>query len=123
MRVAMRNTCVSTAMPSHMPNALFSTMFAVLRPTPGRRHSSSIVCGTSPPKSLMIICDSSTQCAAFARQKPMLWMTSPTSAGSACAIACGVGQRENSSGVTRFTPASVVWAESITHTTSVNASW
>ena len=51
----MRNTCVSTAMPSHLPKLTFMTMLAVLRPTPGSFCSSSMVWGTSPPKSAMIM--------------------------------------------------------------------
>ena len=43
-----RPKCVSTVMPG-MPNALPSTTFAVLRPTPGSVTSSSSVLGTSPP--------------------------------------------------------------------------
>ena len=66
-RVAMRYTWVSTAMPSTMPKALLSTMFAVLRPTPGNLVSSFIVWGTSPPKSARIIWEASTQCCALVR--------------------------------------------------------
>ncbi len=47
-------------------------------------------------------------------------MTSATSAGVAPAIASGVGQRSNSSGVTLFTWASVVCAESRTEITRRN---
>ena len=60
-RWAMRFTWVSTAMPSTMPKLTLSTMLAVFRPTPGRRVSSPIVRGTSPPKSETIAWAHSTQ--------------------------------------------------------------
>src|SRR5512139_1608118 len=50
-RLLTRSTCVSTAM-AGTPNALPSTMLAVLRPTPGSVTSSSSVRGTSPWKSV-----------------------------------------------------------------------
>ena len=51
-------------------------------------------------------------------------MTSAISAGVAPAMASGVGQRRKSSGVTLFTWASVVCADSRTEMTSLNGfSW
>ena len=61
----MRLTCVSTAMPSTMPKLTLRTMLAVLRPTPGSFVSSRIVCGTSPAKSVTMVCAHSTQWRAF----------------------------------------------------------
>src|SRR5215204_462839 len=60
-----RRTCVSTTMPSFVPNALPRTTLAVLRPTPGRATSSDIVRGTSPPCS-------STRALAMARKERAL---------------------------------------------------
>ena len=48
VRFATRKMCVSTAIVSS-PNAVLSTTFAVLRPTPGRASSASRSRGTSPP--------------------------------------------------------------------------
>ena len=48
VRLATRNTCVSTASVAS-PKATFSTTLAVLRPTPGRASSDARSCGTSPP--------------------------------------------------------------------------
>ena len=51
-------------------------------------------------------------------------MTSATLAGEAAARSAGVGQRRKSSGVTRLTCASVVWADSSTEITRWNGfSW
>ena len=47
VRFATRKMCVSTAIVG-WPNAVFSTTFAVLRPTPGRLSSASRSAGTSP---------------------------------------------------------------------------
>ena len=122
-RVAMRKTWVSTAMPSTMPKALLSTMFAVLRPTPGRRVSSSIELGTCPPNSAVTIWAVCTACLALERKNPSGCSTSSTSPRGAQARAAASGQRSKSTGVTRFTAASVVWAESSTAITSENGSW
>ena len=78
-----------------------------------------MVRGTSPPKSAMIICAMPTQCCDLDFQNPSERMTSATSSGEAAAMLAASGQRRKSSGVTRFTEASVVWADSMTLTTVV----
>ena len=50
---------------------------------------------------------------ALLRKKPVLWITFSSALIGAAAIAAGVGQRRNSSGVTMFTRSSVHWAERI----------
>ena len=57
VRLPTRNTCVSTAMVGS-PNAILSTTFAVLRPTPGSASSASRVRGTSLPCSAISFSDS-----------------------------------------------------------------
>ena len=47
VRLETRNTCVSTAMVGS-PNAMLSTTFAVLRPTPGSASNASRSRGTMP---------------------------------------------------------------------------
>src|SRR5881628_537998 len=80
-----RWTCVSTTIPSFFPNQVPRMTFAVLRPTPGRAVSSSIVCGTSPP------CRSTSACAipmidlVLFRKKPVDWISFSRTFGSAAA--------------------------------------
>jgi hypothetical protein len=52
-RCASRNTWVSTAIPSTLPERVTeATMLAVLRATPGKLMSPSMVSGTSPSYSV-----------------------------------------------------------------------
>ena len=81
----MRCTCVSTTTPSFFPNQVPRTTFAVLRPTPGSRVSSSIVSGTWPP------CRSTSAWAmprmdlVLLRKNPVLWISCSNTFGSAAA--------------------------------------
>src|SRR5438270_6512921 len=120
IRFVRRMTCVSTANPG-MPNPAPRITLAVLRPIPGICVSSSIVRGTSPPKR-----STSARLAAMirwvlARKNPVGLISRSTSAGSAAARSMGVGYRRNSSGVTRLTARSVVWAERMVAISNSNA--
>ena len=109
--------CVSTVRPG-TSKQLPSTTFAVLRATPRSVVSSSSVRGTSPPKRLTMSCAVDWIDFAFCRKKPVGRTSASTSAGSAAASFSGVPQRRNSSGVTRFTIASVHCADRIVATSS-----
>jgi hypothetical protein len=78
-----RATWVSTTTPSLMPKQLPRTTFAVLRATPRRRRSSSIVRGTSPPKRPMRRRQVSCTAFAFERNRPIERMCGSISAGVA----------------------------------------
>ena len=66
VRLETRKMCVSTAIVG-WPKAVFSTTFAVLRPTPGRASSASRFCGTAPQCFSSRICDSATTFFALVR--------------------------------------------------------
>ena len=59
---------------------------------------------------------------ALARQNPQEWMSSPISSSVPSQKASRVGKRLNNAGVTRFTRASVHWAESRTEMRSCRGS-
>ena len=84
----MRWTCVSTTTPSAMPNHDPSTTLAVLRAAPGMVSSSSMVCGTSPPKSLMILRAAPTTDFDLLRKNPVERMSGSSSSGCKAAK-CG----------------------------------
>mgnify|MGYP006948644570 CR=1 FL=1 len=75
----MRCTCVSTPMPTLSP-MLCICRNAILGPTPGSEHRSSIVRGTSPPKRSRRISAARRRYSVLRRKKPTLamhsWMTS-----------------------------------------------
>src|SRR5947208_4684102 len=81
----MRCTCVSTTTPSFFPNQVPRMTLAVLRPTPGRATSASIVSGTLPP------CRSTSAWAmpmidfVLLRKNPVLWISRSSTLGSALA--------------------------------------
>ena len=100
----------------------FITIFAVLRPTPGSFCSSSYVRGTSPPYSDSTIWAHLMQFAALTRKKPIDRSISSTSCTSAAARSSMVGKRFHSTGVTLFTAASVVCADSSTAMVKRNGS-
>ena len=87
----MRCTCVSTTTPSAMPNHDPSTTLAVLRAAPGTVSSSSMVCGTSPPKSLMILRAAPTTDFDLLRKNPVERMSGSSSSGCSAAKCAGVG--------------------------------
>ena len=58
---------------------------------------------------------------AFWRKKPVAWIRVSSSAASAPAIALASGKRANRAGVTRFTRASVDWADNIVAASNSNA--
>src|SRR5439155_21952872 len=76
-------TCVSTTKPSSFPKALPRMTLAVLRPTPGRRTSSSIVSGTLPPCSAAIAAPARRRLRAFALKKPVERIASSSSPAGA----------------------------------------
>src|SRR3954454_3878046 len=117
-RRANRPKWVSTVMPGR-PNALPSTTFAVLRPTPGRVTRSSSVFGTWPPYRSTRACDSFSRDSVLARKKPVGWMICSSFSRSAAAIATASGYAANNAGRTAFTRRSVVCADS-TVTTSIS---
>ncbi len=82
-----------------------------------------MVSGTRPPYSATMRLAAPMMFFVLFRKKPVGWTISSTSAGSAPASAWGVGKRSNRIGVTLFTPTSVVWAESITATSSWKSLW
>lgn len=104
-----RVTWVSTGNPG-TPYATPRTTFAVLRPTPRRVSSSSIVRGTSPPNRATTSRLISTIERALARKNPMEWIRDSTSESGAEPRASGVGNRAKSAGVVRLTRTSVHWA-------------
>ena len=116
-RRTSRPKCVSTVMPG-MPNALPSTTLAVLRPKPGSVTSSLSVCGTSPSKSLDQQRPELDQRVVLFRKKPVLWISSSSSARSAAAYAAASGYLRNSAGVTWLTPLSVLCADRMVATDS-----
>jgi hypothetical protein len=81
--------CVSTAIVG-WPNAVFSTTFAVLRPTPGSACSASRSAGTSPPCFSSRIRESATTFFALVRNRPMVLMYSSTPATPSFAMLSGV---------------------------------
>ena len=89
-RAASRVTWVSTAKPG-LPKATPRTTLAVLRPTPRRVTSSSIRSGTCPPKRATTSSLISMIERALARKKPVLRISSSSSAGSAPAKAPASG--------------------------------
>ena len=111
---------MSTGMPTTTPNELASTMLAVLRATPGRRSISSIVSGTRPSNSATTMRAAPMMFLVLFRKKPVGWMISSTSAGSAAASDPASGYFAKRIGVTLFTPTSVVCAERMTATSSWN---
>ncbi len=102
------------------PKAMLSTTLAVLRPTPGSVSSSARVRGTVPPNSATSFFDSATTFLALVRKRPMVRISSVTSASLSAAIFSGVSARAKSAGVALLTPASVACADSTTATSSVN---
>ena len=110
-RPQMRMQCVSATVPP-LPYRSPSSRLATLRPTPGRRSSSSMLSGTRPPYSSVSMAQAARMSRAFIRYRPQGRTSASSSAGSAAASAPGVGQRANRSRHTRFTRASVHWAES-----------
>ena len=80
-RREMRWTCVSTTTPAGMPNHEPRTTLAVLRAAPGTVRSSSIVLGTSPPKSLMILRAAPTMDFDLLRKNPVERMSGSSSSG------------------------------------------
>ena len=96
----------------------------VLRPTPGSVTRSSSSVGTSPSNRSSSALAMPMMLFVFCRKNPVAWMSSSTSAGSACARSAGVGYLANSAGVTWFTISSVVCAERIVAVSSWNGeSW
>src|SRR5207245_8250392 len=118
-RLVSRITWVSTAKPGESKPAPRIT-FAVLRPIPGLLTMSSIVVGTSPPKSSTRARLAARIRIVFNRKNPVGLISFSTSEGSAAARSCAVGYRRKSSGVTRFTERSVVCAERIVAISSWN---
>ena len=68
-RLAMRKTCVSTAMAGWWKATLMTTL-AVLRPTPGSLWSASKSSGTSPPNSVQSIWQVARMFFALLRKSP-----------------------------------------------------
>ena len=85
-----RVTWVSTAKPG-FPKATPSTTLAVLRPTPRRVTRSSIRSGTRPPKRATTSSLMAMMARALAWKKPVLRISSSSSAGSASARATASG--------------------------------
>lgn len=105
-RPAMRMQWVSVTT-AGLPYTSPSTRLAVLRPTPGSFSRSSMLSGTLPPNSSLIIRQAPKMSLALARQNPQEWMSSPISSSVPSQKASRVGKRLNNAGVTRFTRASV----------------
>ena len=98
------------------------TTLAVLWPTPGSSSSASMSAGTSPPclltsKRLVVAI-----ALALPGARPQVRIYGRIWRLVSLAIACAVGARANSAGVTRLTRASVHCADRITATSSWNAS-
>ena len=118
VRLATRKIWVSTAIAGSL-NQVFSTTFAVLRPTPGSRSSAARDAGTSPPNSSIRICDSFITCRALLLKSPMVLMCPISPASPSASILSGVSATRKSFSVALFTPASVACADSATATSSV----
>src|SRR4051812_37974143 len=90
-RFEMRWTCVSTQMFCRLRNDRMSTRFAVFRPTPGNRRSSSIVLGTLPSNRSSSSLHVAFTCLALVWKKLTglinfsIWLT------ESLLIVCGVG--------------------------------
>src|SRR6202521_751454 len=99
-RLVRRLTWVSTAKPG-TPKPTPRITFAVLRPMPGSLTRSSMLFGTSPPKSSTSLRLAAMIERVLARKNPVGLIKVSTTAGSAAARSPAVGYRLNSSGVTR----------------------
>ena len=88
VRFATRKMCVSTAIAGSL-NQVFSTTFAVLRPTPGRLCSAARDEGTSPPKSSTRMRDSFITCRALLLKSPMVLMCAISPASPSASIFSG----------------------------------
>lgn len=106
-------TWVSTTIPSALWKALPRTTFAVLRATPGRASSSSIVSGTSPLYFSAMILQAAIIFFALLLWKLTLLMYVSSSFISASANSWADLYFWNNWGVIRFTNLSVAWAERI----------
>src|SRR5271165_2205099 len=120
-RREMRCTCVSTTTPSAILNHVPKTTLAVLRATPGICNNSSILRGTSPPKSLNILRAAPTTDFDLLRKNPVVRMSGSSSSGLSAAKASIVGYLEKITGVTMLTRTSVHCAESMVATSNSHA--
>src|SRR6202044_825542 len=102
---------------NHVP----STPLAVLRATPGRVSSFSMLRGTWPPKSATIFFAAPTTDFDLLRKKPVERTSGSSCSGVRAAKAWTVGYLRKSSGVTRFTFTSVDWADRMVATRSSQA--
>lgn len=115
-----RAMCVSTTIPDGIPNPAPRMTFAVFRPIPGRRVSSSMLRGTSPPYRSTIACAQPFRERALARKNPVDWMIRSMAPRGAAASAAASGQARNRTGVTWLTRASVHCAERMVAASSLN---
>ena len=111
---------MSTVTPTAVLNAFPSSTLAVLRPTPVRPVSASIVRGTSPPWSAMTAAAIARRLLALLRKKPVDWTSRSSSSCVTAASDVTVGYFRNSTGVTLFTRSSVHCADRIVAISSCN---